>query len=659
MQNSLFFCKFARAGKIFILGTKEKNMKKIYIAIIGVVCFGFLAFGEESHAIYKPGWTYWDNWKSTFTKLIPKQEETQTTSQQRISNKTKFEYPYRYRYTTETRERQLQTRRPWSYSGVTREQKSAFNTQQTQRVTQAKTDLYERLRKRFQQKQDQYQAVAHIRAHTQKPIQDIEGTVHDVLTINITNKVSKARTTIPTVLLVDEMKVQLFSGSGIAEDPENFELVVNENQSYNFEKDGTVSLQFKNARIAQNESIGLDLGVQIKNPDFVPNTNGSFRLRVQSVTLRNEETQEKVKTLISGTPISEYVVYNIIPKAGNDAVINVRKQSISGRLLSAGESAYVFSMRFEAYADDMEIQEIILHDTLSLGAIDSFSERITAKAEGTYAILGSGRFVNGQARIRFKDPIKIYRNGRQKTVLFEIEIAERVKTDKNQFKLEVDPRDIAVYSTSTGRDVPNSRKNIRSESDIFKVVQSGGGLYVDTDGEQPDGFFVSKAVHSPVFRFRVVNNDKREISIARVSLDVLLSGVDFADGKSIDDFQLKRLYRGREVDAGFVPTLASGNTVQFDTPKEIFIPGESSLDLVLKLKMEDIVSGRSKYDTVLVNVLGDKTLEKGTVNALRSGNTHFIWSDHSGAPHTETSDDWMSGYLIDGLPSGSIPLYRD
>jgi hypothetical protein len=134
-------------------------------------------------------------------------------------------------------------------------------------------------------------------------------------------------------------------------------------------------------------------------------------------------------------------------------------------------------------------------------------------------------------------------------------------------------------------------------------------------------------------------------------MNVRPEGLDFPDGRSTDDFELRQMANNREVQGmEFNVQLGSGDIVIFDATTEMYVGRNETLEFVLKVRLEDI-GGDASGDSIAVQILGDSTLNTGTLASVRAAGAKFIWSDQSARPHTTGSQDWISGYLLPGLPT--------
>jgi len=144
------------------------------------------------------------------------------------------------------------------------------------------------------------------------------------------------------------------------------------------------------------------------------------------------------------------------------------------------------------------------------------------------------------------------------------------------------------------------------------------------------------------------------IEVGRISMQISPAGVEFSGGVSLDDAQIVRVDNGsRERDVGFNTVSSSGNKFVFDAGSRIYMAPGSVHEYALKLKIDNI-GPLDDSDSVAIKILGDSSFSKGTLSSIRTSGANYIWSDLSASPHSTTSNDWYSGYLVRGLPTGNF-----
>ncbi len=454
---------------------------------------------------------------------------------------------------------------------------------------------------------------------------------------------------------VTSVTFEIFGNTGLAENLDHLKLVANE-EEFRFSADGHVTLRFGNARLAQGESINLPIAIKVDNPDYVPHIPGSLRVRLTEATAEAELSGNSIDTRIIGTPLSDFIVFSPNPTVatGYDSTITGRSGSkIYGKMLSAGDSYTVLSTNFEAHYDDLMIKEVTVRDTISSGSIDSFVDSIDAVDLDTGIILGSTRFVNGRARFTFYPRLQVNR-GETLRMGFNVSLEDRINSSNldSRFRLTIDTTDVSAEGIGSGKTLPDSQKYFSLDNETFAV--SGGGISVAPSGA-PNSLAVGVGPNT-AFRFRVYNNGNGAISLGRLSFEVRPSGMEFAGGSiSTDDFQLVHIVGGQEhVIAG--ASNASGNTVQFNLG-EFVVDRNSSIEFGLRAAFENL-SGNDNSDSVSVRILGDSNYVVDTLSTVQGTGASFIWSDRSARVHSATTKDWMTGYLVPGLPSNAMVIKR-
>ncbi|MCF7812387.1 hypothetical protein K9M59_02210 [Candidatus Gracilibacteria bacterium] len=612
------------------------------------IVFGFLLFATgmcfEAQAItYNPYTSeYWQN-------LV--QRYSSSSNQYRPSLRRSFNWgPGYYR----NRQRRVITRDSWEPETPSDPTTSYFPPVRN-------TTIYRSRQNTSLTGQTDHQLTVHV--NSIRPNQDVSSITSQpirVFQIGVSNNSRGVGTDFVEPVLLDTLTFQMFSNSGIASDPTNFSLVLEgvEGQEFEFEQNGEVTLRFQKARLAQGDSLSFNVALKVDDPSFTPHVPGSLRLRLFRTTAVTESSQQSVRTILTGSPISDYISFDPAPQTTGTPQFSGTPHQIFGKTLSASEEATVLALNFSAHYDDMYIREITLEDTLSNGGVDSFINKIEAINSSTGEVLDTARFTNGRAHFQFSRRFLIPRNS-QRQIHFDVQTASRINTgnQSSQFRLQLDPADIEVWGIGSGSEIPLSNKNFSVQTDTFVVVQSGGGMRV-SPASQPNGFAVSNNLNQ-VYRFQISNPSNQDVSLGRITLNITLSGLSYPGGRSADDFQIKQIYGGQEVSGtSFTPSLGSGNTVTFDTGTELLINRHSQVELALKLQLED-EPGDVDADSVAVQVLGDSSSMSGTLSEVRSNGANFIWSDHSGRPHTTQSKDWLSGYLVNGLPTNTVVVKRN
>ncbi len=618
-----------------------KNYTKIVIGTF-LVTLLWGSFDQVSAQSNLGGWSYWKNW-------------------------IRSHYSPSYRRTDNpvVRERYLQSRRQWPYSRVERPEQSTYFSENTRRIRFSPTrntepqnlaSQYEKLQNTFYSSNRDL-VVSAIPTTRNQPVTIIDNTVIPVFEIGVNNRAQTSQSQFREAILLRTMTFQMVTNSGIAQNPENFDLVINGDQTFSFESNGSVTIDFLNARIAQGEDLSFSVGLKVNDPESTPNQRGALKLRIVRASGVTEIRETDVNPFLSGSTISPFITFEpTIQTTGTPVLSSQTTRRILGENLSAGEKAYVLGVDLSAHFDDMVVEEVTVRDILG-NNIDASTRGITALDGQTGTVLGSAFFSGGQAHIKFFRNLEIPRET-DRSIIFQIQVASRVPDGNNQFKLDIQPADLIVTSLSNGREVPDANKNFSIDAETFQIVQSGGSIGI-FPSSQPNGFAVIPSTHTQVYRLSIANPSQQNISLGRISLDVALEGLDFPSGRSADDFDLREIQGSREISGTqFIPTLGAGNTVRFDASNEIPIPRNSNVEFVLKLRMEDVPGSNPGSDAVSVRVLGDNTFGKDTLTGLRLSGKNFIWSDRSAQPHTTTSSDWLSGYLVQGLPSNTVVIRR-
>jgi len=631
-------------GRMRIKLHRMKN-KKIHIVFFAILLTALVGVSSVGAISYSQDTNYWQTW---IKNLTSNSNTRYRSSRRRSMNWGPGYYRSKQKSVTSVPATIVPYRSKVTYPSYTKS-----STEKPTSVVRSKYAL----------------AMSVIATEQAQPVYTIDGTPIQVFQLGVNNKSTVRSNSFSEALKLNTMTFQMFSNTGIAADSRMFELGISESGSvvdstyFQFDSNGKVTLKFNNARVAKGEGLEFNVFVRVENPANTPRTNGAFQLRLLRATASTEQGGKAVIPQITKNALSDRIAY--MPDAavsrGETPVVESTPSSteIFGKIVSANERVFALALNFEAHYDDMLIKEIIVRNELGGNDIDKFVDTIYAVDTVSGQALGQAKFTQGTATFRFFSPIRVNRE-QERHIGFKVQIDDRVETGRydTRFKLNVDSDDVVVQGVGSGRELSNSYKNFSLNTHTFLAVQSGGGVEIVSTERQPEGFSATENMER-IYRFKMLNPDEKEISIGRIAFDIRLSGISFPGGISSDDFELKQIQKGREVEGGsFNPIVTSGSIITFDAGTELYIPRRGEVEFVLKAKLADI-GGSSDMDSVAVQVLGDSNLWTGTLSSVRSSNAHFIWSDHSGRPHTLNSQDWVSGYLIIGLPTSRIVNYRD
>jgi hypothetical protein len=481
-----------------------------------------------------------------------------------------------------------------------------------------------------------------------KTITEIDGQATTLFTLGFQHSNSSSRSTqfIPAYQ-VDKIGFQFIDNSGNIDDYyEALSLVIGD-EDFRFDSDGRVTVDLKNLRISAGQSKSIEVGVRIADPDEFPLRNSSFRLRINGVNAYQENTNRLLPVRASGSAISEYVTLHphVTVYPGGSTSVTTSRVPIYGKNLSGGDAEVLLALKLRANYDDLTVRNLRVSNRFG-SSIDSLHTKVELINYQTGQIVDTSRFINGTAEFSLPSRSVLIDRGTQLTLGIKVYFKSSIDTSQ-QIQLTIRPEDVEVWGIGSGQELSSAAKDLDVDSEIFSITQNAGGG-VSNSNEQPH-FFPTGEKNS-VYWFDVHNNGRGEISLGRLTLKVYPNGVNLVGGGQTSDFALHEVFSGREQNqSAFSTTVLDPQTVRFDATNEIYIPGGSSRTFALRVALEG--SGSSDGDSVGIKILGDENLRTGTLNSVRSSGANFIWSDHSGAPHTTGSDDWLSGYLFPGVPT--------
>lgn len=478
-----------------------------------------------------------------------------------------------------------------------------------------------------------------------QPFEEIPSTTIPVLELGIRHQEgSRSSLTFQEAFVVDSLTFQMYAQAGIANDPNDFELVVGDD-SASFDRNGSVTITFPGSvRIAAGESTTIPVGVRFTDPDLISRSNGNFRLRLLNARVSGELQNNLIPSQVIGTGNSDVIAFQpsgVASGTGTGQFTSIPSNGVFSSNIELGGKSEIVAVNFGASSDDLLIEELTIVNTTTGNAVDNLVESVQAVDRNTGEILGTTRFISGRATFDFRPEIYVGRS-KNRSVVFVADVVGTLPTNggSNSFLPNIDSSSLVVRSASNGRLVSSSRINLSVDNNTFSVV--GGSINI-TDNNQPESLIVGGSL-ATVYRFQINNPSGQQMSVGRVSFNLFPSGVEFPGGISTDDFEVRQIVGTRDVPSNFSITSASGSTVVADASNEIYISPGTSMQFALRAKINNV--GSSQGDSLAVGLKGDSFLNGGTLSSLRGSGVNFIWSDHSARPHVSGSSDWRSGYLV-------------
>ncbi len=446
----------------------------------------------------------------------------------------------------------------------------------------------------------------------------------------------------------------LDSEGTLTDDLTQFSLVVN-GGSFPFEEDGTVNLYLPEYRLSVGETKAFDIGLRIQDSSRLPHLPGTLQIQLESIMFGTETGKKEIPVVIRGNKVSQKIVFDPVPIVNAASVFAGYSHQIYGRSLSAGEEEFVLAVNFQAHYDDFVIDSLTVTEQLSGGDVDHFIDRIQAVDLKTGQVVDESRFLNGRAHFDLSTSIFVPRNG-ERRIGFRVRVEDsvRVGTLNTNFKLNLLTSGVDVRGLGSGKEVPESQKNFSVQADTFFVT---GGQITLRPAQNNFSLAVTDNL-APIYRFVIENGGARDVSLGRISFHVRLGGLKLTGDGVPDDLAIRRVINGNEVSLVEFDSLGmTGDIVHFDALNEVLVPRKSRAEYVLKARLSEKGTA-SNNDSVGVQILGDSSRQVGRLSQVRTGSTRFVWSDHSGRPHSTSSEDWMSGYFVDGLPTNTVVNYR-
>ena len=481
-------------------------------------------------------------------------------------------------------------------------------------------------------------------------IQIIDSTPIQLFEINFSQPRTNDSFSFPHVSHVNKLTFDIIDNAGLVSDPSKLQININK-EKFNFKKNGTVTVKLNNARILSGKDLSLNVAINIEDANAIPHNPGFIQVRLKDVEAYNKSTYQKIQTITKGNRLSDIIKWNPIPQVTSNTSLEGQIHRIEGRTLHAGENECVLSTKFEAHHDDMRIQNIIVTDKLSGKAIDTWSYRLRAYDTTNGDILGDSRFLGGQAKFTFRPPLHIERN-QAKTIGYRIYLNNRINpsTQIPEFKLDIQPNHVTVYGVGSGREIPIANRYFNTQTESFVIANTG--IQVLPSPKQPNHLITNQTLND-VYRFKIKNTGRQDLSIARISTNVWLESMEYPEGISDDDFRLVLINKNQIISTNqFTSTVKSSSKIAFDAITEITIPEGTEQEFGIQVALTD-QDGKQDQNSISIKLLNDSKLTKSTLKTLQAEARNFIWSDHTDRLHSINSSDFISGYKVSGLPTNT------
>lgn len=400
-----------------------------------------------------------------------------------------------------------------------------------------------------------------------------------------------------------------------------------------------------------------------------------IQVDVVAVDADNIENGSSVDVLNGGAVVSA-----TNPLAGNvfefvsAGTLNVDLGStVYSDILVAGQNdVEVFKIRLSASDDEVHVRD--LHLTNSYGA--AIGDRANFKLYNEAGqLIQEKRMTGGKIHFQLANNqrIRVPKDGAT-TVTVKVDAGSVSQADQTgkRLKLSLDTGltngGIQALTAATGMDITTPADGW--ESSAGTVVSQDFVLYrsvmsVNHASSQP-AFNGADAAMQGVYRFTVTADNAYDVELGQLTFNVTTSGgmsMDNSGGATDTTFDVYRVNDNGNVDTNTNLTGTSPVVSAINTTFPAIAVGQTSATVEVRFANQTISNGSSVTyelhvsntsdatatvdDSVGVTIATDTAYVTPNTRAnLLGGASNIVWSDYAGNPHSDTSADWLSGYLL-------------
>ena len=353
--------------------------------------------------------------------------------------------------------------------------------------------------------------------------------------------------------------------------------------------------------------------------------------------------------------------------------VNTGSTVYSDLLVANSSNVEVLKIRFNAADDEVQVKDIYLENDQYEQTSDlSFGDRATFKLyNASNQLIQEKQMTDGTLHFELGnlDRIRVPKDD-SVTVTVKVDIRDITKYNQTgarlQLALDADgsshaAKGIAAVTAATGTDIDTPAAGW---GDVVgqEFVAYRTQITIKPATSQPSITFPSPGAQE-FYRFTVTADSARQAELGRVSFLVSVEGVDFNGGNEVTVLQIKAdgtqdnsatvtssVFVTTNSDLVTVAPIAARDTMAYvvvNFANQVLSAGESR---TYGLKIDETAQDgdESDDDAVTVEILQDTAYaEPATKANALAANAAIIWSDESSSSHSDTTQDWMNGYLLD------------
>jgi len=474
------------------------------------------------------------------------------------------------------------------------------------------------------------------------------GETRKVMTIGLFNNAPRGKRVFREAITNTEIFFRISDKLGLRSDFSDIEIVTDTRRP-SFPRSGKTSIRIDHSRLASNESISLNISLRNKNENIVDNLTNPYSLEVVKIIGYGELTGDPNEAHITGRKNSHSIVFDnrsyFLGENLKSTLFSTTPSITIDRFsIAENQDSYVLQSTFRAAQEDALIEKLTVYNQYGDGA-DRAIKFLQAIDLDTGSVLDQRSIYNGRATFTFRPSLRVYRE-RPKSIGFKAVPQSRGTGENTLLKLGIDAGESQVIGFSSNARYNTSAISTYNNANDFFIARSYP--VVSSGLVQPN--LVVNGQLTNLFEVNLKNHGPREIEIGRLSFSLHPSHVDYPGGASTDDFDIGQKYRSGSITSLGWNASINGNTVHFDSSRSFYLPAGQSVTLVFRAAL---VRTDTSAPSIVVQLLGDNSLQTGTLTSLRSAGKNFIWSDIAANNHSNSTDDWLTGYQILGLPTQS------
>ena len=408
----------------------------------------------------------------------------------------------------------------------------------------------------------------------------------------------------------------------------------------------------------------------------------TLQINLQEIQTENIENGRSIKvTTTNGTSLNQS---NPLSSArftpvDSGSLTITKGATIYSDIITANQTnKEVLDIWFNSVNDAITVQEFTLINDIDQDGIPDFDATTNTDVETRLnfkvfnesgKLLKQKRMANGQVHFQLGSGDQI----------------QVPKDDNTKIRIKIDTSPIQK-SNQTGKRLRLALASSNGPSPSIKAVTHSTGMDLTTPsnswetGSEPlrsEEFILHKShisiTHSAtqphlsgpntasqeVYRFTVTAHNNA-IDLGRITIDLNIQGMKRNGEVSFNenDFLIRKVQSDGNLTSQIVDTLTLNTAtekaaqIQVNFSNERLSQNESR---TYALFMANTINDgtHSNDDSIAINILRDDTYALPTTKANQQINHKLVWSDESDALHSDTTQDWLNGYLIE-ITSGAF-----